>query len=132
MEPKDIKAIDTMCRLFYCKGEAAKSMVDFYEGKVMAYTTFGGWMKKFGIKPGEEWKILASVGKPSVEEMVVEMDDIGVEYVFMDQGIAWSRHDQRLWITADFSNTPGQIFSIETIRIQRKMRTVLFDGANRQ
>jgi len=105
MELKEIQAIDTMCRAFYCKPELGKILFDSYEYQVMAITTFGGVMKKLGLKPEEGWKVLGSLGKPSVKEMVAEMDEIGVEYVFMDQLKQWSRHDSRV-----IGN-----FSIETI-----------------
>ena len=97
MELKEIKAIDAMCRAYYCKPELLKPLFNFYEFKVMAVTTFGGIMKRLGLKPGEEWKVLAGMGKGSVKEMIAEMDEIGVEYVFMDQMKAWSRHDFGLW-----------------------------------
>ena len=98
MELKEIKAIDTMCRVFYClPPEKVKELFDVYEFKVMAITTFGGVLKRIGAKPGEEWKVLGAMSKGSVEEMIKEMDEIGVEYVLMDQMIAWSRRDLRLW-----------------------------------
>ena len=89
---EEIMAIDTMCRPTYCKPELIKRLFDYYEFQVMATTTYGGVMKKLGLKVGEEWKIMSSMSKSSVGEMVIEMDEIGVEYVFMDQMKMWSRH----------------------------------------
>lgn len=93
---KDIKAIDSMCRVFYCKPEVLKPMFECYEMKAMVQGTFGGVVRKLGLKPGEGWKILASMGKPSVQEMLKEMDEIEVEYVFMDQLVMWSYRDSYL------------------------------------
>jgi len=101
MELKEIQAIDTMCRPYYCKPEVCKRLFDFYEYEVMATTTFGGVMKRLGLKREEAWKVLGSLGKPSVGEMVAEMDEIGVEYVFIDQLKQWSRHHHCL--IGDFS-----------------------------
>ena len=98
MELKEINAIDTMCRCFYClPADGLKELFDVYEFKVMAITTFGGVLKRIGAGPGEEWKALGVMSKGSVEEMVKEMDEIGVEYVLMDQMTAWSRREHRLW-----------------------------------
>ena len=98
MELKEIQAIDTMARPYYCLPvEKTKELFEVYEFRVMAITTFGGVLKKIGAKPGEEWKVLSGMTKGSVEEMIKEMDDIGVEYIFMDQMVAWSRREHRLW-----------------------------------
>ena len=98
MELKGIKAIDSMCRCFYClPAEKTKELFDVYEFKVMAITTFGGVLKRIGAGPGEEWNALAVMAKGSVEEMIKEMDEIDVEYVFMDQMVAWSRREHKLW-----------------------------------
>ena len=101
MELKDVQAIDTMCRVFYCEPEIVKPHFDFYEFRTMAYGTFGGVMKKLGIAPGEEWKVVASLYKPSFEAMLAEMDEIGVEKVFMDATKMWSFRHKALM--ADYS-----------------------------
>ncbi len=98
MEMKDIQAIDTMCRPRYAgvnTEEQIKDTMQVHEMKVMAQTTFGGVVKKMGLKPGEEWKILTRNIKSSVEEMIAEMDEVGVEKVCMDQTLYWSWHDHR-------------------------------------
>ncbi|MGV8058022.1 MAG: amidohydrolase family protein [Smithellaceae bacterium] len=95
---EDIKAIDSMCRPTYClPAEELKEMFKIYEFQVMARTTFGGVLKKIGAGPGEEWKVLGTMSKGSVEAMIAEMDEINVQYVFMDQMLAWSRRDHRTW-----------------------------------
>jgi len=121
MELKEIQAIDTMCRPIYCLPPAAsKELFEFYEFGVMAITTFGGVLKRIGAKPGEEWKVLTTMTKGSVEAMIEEMDEIGVEYAFIDQMVAWSRHDHKLW---------GN-YSIEMIaEIMRKSKGRVIGGA---
>jgi len=90
---KEYKAIDTMCRPFYFDNEFRKSLADNWEHRTMAYTTFAGVMKRLGLKEGDEWKVLP--GKPSIQDMIMEMDETGVEIVFIDQEIEWSRRENR-------------------------------------
>ena len=98
MEIEQIQAIDTMCRPFYCFPEAAKRLFEFNEYKIMAATTFAGLVKRRGLKPGEEWRVLET--HSSVKDMVAEMDEAGVEYVFFDQLIMWSRYESKLMTAA--------------------------------
>lgn len=98
---EDIKAIDSMCRAGYCMPiDHIKEMFNTYEFKVMAQTTFGGVMKKLGIKPGDEWQVLGLMAKGSVPEMLKEMEEVGVEYALIDQGLGWSQREYREWGTA--------------------------------
>lgn len=98
MELKEIQAIDTMSRPFYClPEEKIKELFEVYEFRVMARSTFGGVLKKIGAGPGEEYKVLSAMSKGSVEEMIKEMDEIGVEKVCMDQMTAWSYREKRIW-----------------------------------
>jgi predicted TIM-barrel fold metal-dependent hydrolase len=102
MELKEIQAIDAMSRPYYCSDEETfKELFNVHEYQVMARTTFGGVLKKLRAGPGEEWKVLASMGKGSVGAMIEEMDEIGVDYVLMDQMTMWSRRENRLF--KDFS-----------------------------
>ena len=102
MEMKDVQAIDTMCRASYCMpGESLKEMYQLYEFQVMFITTFGGVLKKMGLKPEESWKAAAFMNKGSVAAAIEEMDEIGVEYIFIDQMKGWSRRENKLW--GDFS-----------------------------
>ena len=102
MDLKEVQAIDTMCRASYCMPpEAMREMYDLYEFRVMFITTFGGVMKKMGLKPEEAWKAAAFMNKGSVEAAVQEMDEIGVDYIFIDQMKGWSRREHKLW--GDFS-----------------------------
>lgn len=121
MDIKEIKAIDTMCRPFYClPPEKTKELFQVYEFRMMAVTTFGGVLKRLKAGPGEEWKVLGAMSKGSVEEVVKEMDEIGVEYVYMDQMIAWSRRENRLW---------GN-YSLETmVEINKKSNGRIIAGA---
>ena len=94
---EEYKAIDTMCRAYYCLPEETKEWFKFYEYEVLTRTTFKGAVEKLGLKPGDEYKVLSAAGgKASVKDMLDEMDEIGVEYVFMDQAMQWSRHDQTI------------------------------------
>lgn len=106
---EDILAIDTMNRVFYCLPlERTKAMYDIFEFKVMANTTFASVMKRIGAGPGEEWKLATVMGKGSIKAMLQEMDEVGVEYTFIDQFVGWSRRDHKLW--ADY--TPETIYEL--------------------
>ena len=99
MELTDVKAIDTMCRAGYAgivtEGEW-KEMWTFYESQACVKGTFGGVLKKLGVPAEDGWKVVASQYKPSVEEMIKEMDAIGVEKAFVDQQYIWSRRENKL------------------------------------
>lgn len=97
MELRDVWAIDTLARAFYAAPELLPPMFESWEVKEMAKGTFGGVARRLGIKPGEEWKVLGSLGKPNVAEVVKEMDEIGIQYMFMGIDKAWSRHDHKYW-----------------------------------
>lgn len=92
MELKDIPSIDCSVHLFYCKPEAAKELFRCFEYQEMAKGTFAGVAKKLGLKPGEEWKVLAT-GKTSPEEMFSEMDEIGIKHAMLLQLQMWSYRD---------------------------------------
>lgn len=95
---ESIKAIDSMCRVTYClPAEAVKDLFQVYEFKIMAITTFGGVMKKIGAQPGEEWKVLGTMSKGSLEAFIKEVDEQNVQYTFMDQLLAWSRREHKTW-----------------------------------
>ena len=95
LDLKAYPAVDTMCRPGYCDPEFTKSFFDVWEQRIMAHATFKGVMKRLGIEEGQEWKALGSLGKSSVEEMIQEMDEIGVEIVFIDQMVEWSLKENR-------------------------------------
>jgi predicted TIM-barrel fold metal-dependent hydrolase len=97
MELCDVHAIDTLSRAFYCEPEVAKPMFKFWELQQMTKGTFGGVAKRLGLKPGEEWKVLGTMGPGSVQGVVKEMDEVGVQYMFIDSSKAWSRRDHGLW-----------------------------------
>lgn len=100
MEPKEVQGVQGMdCSLpsAYVMGpQAMQEMFEFHEGRVMALTTFGGLFKKMGVKPGEEWKILGAACKSSVEELLAEMDEVGVERVVLLAMKIWSQRDHQL------------------------------------
>jgi len=98
----EIKAVDAMCRPFYPSRDVLRKMFTNYEFQIMAITTFGGVLKKAGIeKPEDAWKAVAKMGpKESVAEVVGEMDEIGVDFICIDQMGVWSQHEMRLEIYA--------------------------------
>jgi predicted TIM-barrel fold metal-dependent hydrolase len=92
----DIKPIDTMNRPFYVRPETAKRLFEAPEFRTLIKTTFSGIAERHGLEEGEEWKIFEILGAGSVENMIDEMDEIGVEKVFMDQIIQWSREESKV------------------------------------
>lgn len=95
-ETQDIKAIyaiDTMNRPTYFSHDVCKDIFRSWEYQTMAHSTFKAVMLKLGLKDGEEWR--TNEGKASVEEMVKEMDDIGVQYSLVDQMLFWSYKEHR-------------------------------------
>lgn len=97
MELKDIQAIDGSVLPHYLNGELVKEMFNFTEPRAMVLTTFAGFAKRAGLKPGEEWRAIASTCKNSVEEVVAEMDEAGIQHAFVLVAKAWSQHDHTLW-----------------------------------
>lgn len=92
----EIRAIDTMCRPFYAKPELAKPFFEVREFQVLADRTFGGIKAKYDIPDGEEWRVFEILGNSSVDETVEDMDEVGVDKVFMDQTMQWSRAESEL------------------------------------
>jgi uncharacterized protein len=97
MELRDVWAIDTKSLVFYAEPQVAKRMFQFWEMREYIKGTFAGVAMRLNIKPGEEWRVLAEMGPGSVAEVVKEMDNIGVQYMFLEATKCWSRHDLALW-----------------------------------
>jgi predicted TIM-barrel fold metal-dependent hydrolase len=95
----DIQAIDSMSRPQYADPELARELFEAYEYRVLARTTFGGVAERMDLDDDELWKVLTVLGNDSVEATIEEMDEVGVEYMFMDQNMLWSQRESRL-ITA--------------------------------
>jgi len=94
---QDIKAIDIQNRPFSVRiEELHKPFSETYEMKVLSKTIWRGPILKMGLKPGEEWKAMASLWPGSVEKLIEEMDEVGVELVFMDQLKLWSYRENRM------------------------------------
>lgn len=91
MELNEIQAIDTMCRVFYCIPRDL-DLAKYREWQAVVDGTFRTVSRKMGLKREDVGKIFASMGKGSVEAMLQEMGEVGVEYVFMDNTKIWSRH----------------------------------------
>ncbi|AQL44352.1 hypothetical protein BV210_17225 [Halorientalis sp. IM1011] len=87
----DVQAIDTMCRGFYVEPELAKPLFEVREFRTLAKSTFGGVMAKHDIPEDEMWRVFGVLGNDSLEETVDEMDEVGVEKIFIDQLVQWSR-----------------------------------------
>jgi hypothetical protein len=96
MVMNDIKAIDGMLMYHYCNPQITQDSFKYYEFQIMAQTTFGGVLKRLAPKPGEEWKVLGAGCKFSVDEMVAEMEQVGVEYGIMPALKVWSQRDHGL------------------------------------
>lgn len=96
-ELKEIKAIDSLCRPFTPDVEVLKDMFRSYEFQIMAATTFGGVLKKAGITNLEDaWKAMLKMGiAGSMEKMLAEMEQVGVQYALIDQMMIWSIHHLR-------------------------------------
>ena len=90
---KAIKAIDTMNRPTYFSHEVCKDVFRSYEYQMMGRTTYKGVLLKMGLKPGEEWRTNAV--HSNVEDLIKEMDEVGVEYTFADQMLFWSYKEHR-------------------------------------
>lgn len=88
----EIGAIDTRCPAFYARAELAKSLGDVYEFRALTDTTFAGVKERLGIEEGEEWKALTLSANDSVADTVAEMDEVGVERIFVDDAMQWSYH----------------------------------------
>lgn len=86
-----IQAIDTMCRAFYAEPELAKPLFEVREFQAVAESTFAGVMARHDIPGDEPWRVFEVLGNGSLEETVTEMDEVGVERIFMDQLVQWSR-----------------------------------------
>jgi predicted TIM-barrel fold metal-dependent hydrolase len=96
MEMKEIQAIDFWVGPMYYNGALARDYFQYYEFQVMARSTFAGVAKKMGIKPGDEWKVLGGLSKSSIEEVVVEMDEVGVEHAIIVAAKVWSWREHAL------------------------------------
>ncbi len=99
MELMDVQAIDTMCRAGYAgivSEEEWKETWGFYESMACVKGTFGGVLKKLGVSEEDGWKVVASQYKASIDDMIQEMDEVGVEKAFVDQQLIWSRNAFKL------------------------------------
>jgi len=104
MDLREFPSIDMSIPLRYCKPEVTEECFKYYEFQVMARTTFGGVAKKQGIKPGEEWKVMASFNRASLEDMLAEMDEIGVDRCVMPAMKIWSRRDHAVSLNYKFAD----------------------------
>jgi predicted TIM-barrel fold metal-dependent hydrolase len=97
----DIQAIDTRCPAFYVQSELAKSWGEVYELKQLTETTFAGVKERMDIEDGEEWKVLTLGANDTVDEAVNEMDEVGVQKLFIDDAMQWSYHHSETTAVCD-------------------------------
>ena len=93
---EEIKAIDALNYPHYCKPELFQRWFQHEEFQIMLSTTF----KVLKAKPGEEWKAVGI--KPSVEEMIAEMDEAGYDKVVISDVKLWS-YRRHLKLIMDYS-----------------------------
>jgi predicted TIM-barrel fold metal-dependent hydrolase len=96
----DIQAIDTMNRPYYVRPELMKPLFETREYQVLAETTFAGVRDRHDLGSDELWRVFEVLGNSSVKELLADMDENGVESVFMDQTVQWSRDGQEEMVIA--------------------------------
>jgi len=89
----DLKVIDCSLLYHYCDPKILQECFKFHEFQVMAITTFKGVLERVNPKPGEEWRVLAAACKSSPEEMLKEMEELGIAYAVMPTIWGWSQRD---------------------------------------
>ncbi|MFH2011843.1 MAG: amidohydrolase family protein [Pseudomonadota bacterium] len=94
MDLKEIQSVDMSVTTGYASPpQTAQKIFEYYEFQQMAKTTFAGVFRQMNLKPGEEWKVLGAANKGSIEAVLAEMDEIGVQYaMFLDIQIWSLRH----------------------------------------
>jgi predicted TIM-barrel fold metal-dependent hydrolase len=96
MDLQAFPSIDMSIPLRYCKPEITADAFKFYEFQIMAKSTFAGVARRQGLQEGEEWKVLANFNRTSLDDMLAEMDEIGVERCVMAAIKLWSRREHAL------------------------------------
>jgi len=88
-----IKAIDIQNRIVSVSSKY-RGGSESYETSVMKRTIMKGAMLKRASKAGEESKAAKPGG--NLQKVLAEMDEVGVELIFIDQFKLWSFHDQKM------------------------------------
>jgi len=96
----DIQAIGIMNHPYYVRPELMKPLFGTREYQVLAETTFAGVRDRHDLGPDELWQVFEVMGNSSVEELLADMDENDIEYVFMDQTVQWSRDGQEEMVIA--------------------------------
>lgn len=121
MESSELMAIDCSLQPHYTNGEMMKGHFHFPEFQTMAKTTFAGVMKRMQLKPGDEWKVAGGTCKSSVEEVLTEMQQVGVEKAVMCAQKIWSQRAHALMVD----------YSIDTVNdIIKKSKGKVIGGAS--
>lgn len=93
---EDVKAIDIQNRIFSVRPDPYHiALSQTYESKVMMNSIFKGVMLKMGLQPGEEWKVTMPMWPGNVPKMLEEMDQVGVDLIFIEQLKLWSPYEHR-------------------------------------
>ncbi len=98
MELKEIQAFDCSVLPHYINPQLAQEWFQYYEFKASVLGTFGGVFKRMQLKPGEEWKVVGAASKGSVEGVLAEMDEIGVERAVLLAAKTWSQREHTLMV----------------------------------
>ena len=92
---EDIKAIDIQNRIFSVDID---KHIKFWYGPEMqkvADAVWKGAILKKGLSHEDSWKVMADLWPGSVPALVEEMDELGIELVFIDQFMTYSWHDKK-------------------------------------
>jgi uncharacterized protein len=96
---EDIKAIDIQNRIFSVDIEKFKKFWFGYEMQLVAEAVWKGAILKKGLSHEDSWKAMAGLWPGSVSGLLKEMDDVGVDRVFIDQFMTYSWHDKKRDVT---------------------------------
>ena len=92
---EDIKAIDIQNRIFSVDIEKHKKFWYGYEMSKVAQGIWKGPLVKSGLSHEDSWKLHAKIWPGSVPNLIREMEEVGVELVFIDQFMTYSWHDKK-------------------------------------
>ena len=91
----DIRAIDIQNRIFSVDIDKHIKFWNGYEMQKVAQAVWKGAIIKKGLSKEDSWKVMADLWPGSVPDLIEEMDDVGIELVFIDQFMTYSWHDKK-------------------------------------
>jgi predicted TIM-barrel fold metal-dependent hydrolase len=92
---EDVKAIDIQNRIFSVDIEKHKKFWYGPEMTKVAQAVWKGPLVKSGLSHEDSWKLHARIWPGNVPNLLKEMDEVGVELVFIDQFMTYSWHDKK-------------------------------------